>query len=160
MVVGGSPHLLGSFWVRPEHCSTRTCCHSCYSPPASKLRAQGWRSRAPFLSRNTESCLCVFSVLQNWQIIVLCHFLVVTPDWKGCLTSRDVLCVRRSIRFVRRPFWSFFFIFLVSLFMLPGLVSVTAYPLYTFYSLIHLKENAFFLLSGGCCCSSSQDLNN
>lgn len=109
MVVRGSPHLLGSFWVRPEHCSTRTCCHSCYSPPASKLRAQGWRSRAPFLSCNIESCLCLFSVLQNWQIIVLCHFLVITPDWKGCLTSRDVLCVRRSIRFVQRPFWSFFF---------------------------------------------------
>lgn len=50
--------------------------------------------------------------------------------------------------------------FSVSLFMLPGLISVTAYPLYRFCSLLHLKENGFFLLSGGCCCSSSQDLNN
>lgn len=82
------------------------------------------------------------SALQNGQIIVLCHFFVPTPDWKGCLTSRDVLCVRRSIRFAQCPFWSFFF-FLVSLFMLPGLISVAAYPLYRFCSLLHLKENLF-----------------
>lgn len=33
--------------------------------------------------------------------------------------------------------------FLVSLFMLPGLISVAAYPLYRFCSLLHLKENLF-----------------
>lgn len=107
--------------------------------------AERWRSKALFmallLSYNIHFHLCLFSVLLNWQIIVLCHFLVPIPYWKRCLTSRDVSYIRRSIRLVQCPFWSFFF--LISWLTLPCLISVTACPLYRICSLLHLKEIIF-----------------
>lgn len=59
---------------------------------------------------------------------LLWGFLVAIPSWKRCLTSRDVPYIRRSIRFIQRPFWSFSF--LISWLKLPCLISVAACALH------------------------------